>query len=97
MVADHSRTYVRMTSYLISDPGKPWLTLFSSPNLEAVAEAIVAQPRIEPSSIYATLDGKSRSLSVAERITLFECVLELRPDDQQAAAGLTAAHDQNNS
>jgi hypothetical protein len=52
-----------MTFYLISDPSHSRLALFSSSNLEAVAEAIVAQSRIEPSSVYVTLDGKPRSLS----------------------------------
>ena len=46
-----------MTSYLISDPAKPWLTLFSSSNLQAVAEALAAQPQPDLSGVYATLDG----------------------------------------
>jgi hypothetical protein len=80
-----------MTSYLISDPGRPWLALFISPKLDAVAEAIVAQERLEPSTIYATLDGKPRSLSAEEQIKLYERVLELKPDDQQAATELASA------
>jgi hypothetical protein len=59
-----------MTSYLISDPAKPWLTLFSSPDLRAVAEALAAQPQLDLSGIYATLDGKPRSLTDAEHAEL---------------------------
>lgn len=55
-----------MTSYVISDPAKPWLTLFSSQDLQAVAEALAAQPQPDVSNIYATLDGKPRSLTEAE-------------------------------
>jgi hypothetical protein len=80
-----------MTLYLISDPAKPWIALFTSSKLEAVAEAIVAQSEIEPSSIYATLDGKPRSLSAGERIELFERVLELKPGDRLAASELAVA------
>jgi hypothetical protein len=39
----------------------------------------VPQSEIEPSSVYATLVGKSRSLSAGERIESFAHVLELRP------------------
>jgi hypothetical protein len=85
-----------MSPYLISNPAKPWLTLFVSPELEAVAEALAAQPVLEPSSIYAALDGKSRSLTVDDRIELLEHVLELRPHDQQAAADLAATRHQSN-
>jgi hypothetical protein len=70
-----------MTSYVISDPDKPWLTLFTSRRLDVLAEAIVAQAQIRPSSIYATLDGKPRSLTDAERTELRARVSELRPGD----------------
>jgi hypothetical protein len=86
-----------MTFYLISDPSKPWIALFSSSNLEAVAEAIVAQSQIEASSIYAALDGKPRSLNAGERTELFERVLELRPGDQLAVGELAAAKEQINA
>ena len=52
--------------------------LFSSPDLGAVAEAVAAQVDVDPSSIYATLDGKSRSLSKDKRIDLFARVLDAR-------------------
>ena len=80
-----------MTSYSISDPDKPWIILFSSPQLETIAEALVAQPQVPASTVYATLDGKPRGLSNAERVELFKRVLELNPDDPAAAAQLTAA------
>jgi hypothetical protein len=80
-----------MTTYLISAAGKPWLTVFSSPNLDAVAEAIAAQLELEPSSIYASLDGKPRPLSENERMTLFRRVRELKPDDGAVQAQLAAA------
>jgi hypothetical protein len=80
-----------MTSYVISDRGKPWVTIFSSARLDAVAEAIVAQPATLAASIYATIDGLPRSLSAAERIELFERVLELRPGDETATTELSAA------
>jgi hypothetical protein len=82
-----------MTLYLMPDPASPWIALFTSSKLEAVAEAMVAQAEIEPSSIYATLDGKPRSLSVGERIELFERVLELRPGDPLAASELAVARE----
>jgi len=72
-------TYVRMTSYVISDPDKPWITLFSSARLEAIADAIAAQPQTPTAGIYATLDGLPRPLSAAERIELFQRVLKLKP------------------
>ncbi|HEX3615160.1 MAG TPA: hypothetical protein VHU61_01375 [Solirubrobacteraceae bacterium] len=79
-----------MTFYLISDPAKPWLTVFSSSRLEAVAEALAAQSHFEPSSLYASLDGKSRPLDDAERTRLFELVLKLSPDHPAAVAALNA-------
>jgi hypothetical protein len=80
-----------MSVYVISEPDKPWLTLFTSHRLDVLAEAIAAQPQIKPSSIYATLDGKPRSLTDAERTELCERVLELRPDSSEAAAGVENA------
>jgi predicted RecB family nuclease len=80
-----------MTSYVISDPDKPWITLFSSAQLEAIAEAIAAQPHTSTARIYATLDGLPRPLSAAERIELFQQVLKLNPDDQVATVELAAA------
>jgi hypothetical protein len=80
-----------MTSYVISDPDKPWITLFSSAQLEAIAEAIAAQPHTSTARIYATLDGLPRPLSVAERIELFQHVLKLKPDDQVATSELVDA------
>lgn len=66
--------------------------VFSSPSIDAVAEAIVAQPEgASISSLYATLDGKPRSLTALERIELFERVLRLRADDPVAAAELATA------
>ena len=84
-------TYVRMTSYVISDPDKPWITLFSSAQLEAIAGAIAAQPETPMAGIYATLDGLPRPLSAAERIELFQLVLRLKPNDQVATVELVAA------
>lgn len=55
-----------MTSYSISHPAKPWLVLFSSPDLHAIAEALAAQPEVETSGVYATLDGKPRPLTDIE-------------------------------
>lgn len=92
--AGYRRTYVRMTSYVISDAEKPWLTLFSSPDLEFIAEAVAAQERVTVSSIYATLGGKPRALTARERIELFESVLALRPHDATAEAELGAARRQ---
>jgi hypothetical protein len=80
-----------MTSYSIPDPGRPWIMLFSSTSLEALAEALVAQPNVAPSALFASLDGKPRSLTAAERVRLYERVLELRPDDPVASACLTTA------
>jgi hypothetical protein len=77
-----------MTSYAISDPNRPWITRFSSARLEAVAEALAAQPQIQQQGIYATLDGLPRTLTVTERIELFQAVLKLRPDNETAAAEL---------
>ena len=80
-----------MTSYVISDPDKPWITLFSSAQLEAIAKAIAAQPQTSTARIYATLDGLPRALNAAERIELFQQVLKLKPDDQLATVELAAA------
>lgn len=55
-----------MTSYAITHPAKPWLILFSSPDLDAIAEALAAQPEAETSGVYATLDGKPRPLTDVE-------------------------------
>jgi hypothetical protein len=76
-----------MTTYVISDPDKPWLTLFTSTRLDFVAEAIAAQSEIKPSSIYASLDGKPRSLTDAERAELRDRVTKLSPDNSYIAAG----------
>jgi hypothetical protein len=54
-----------MTSYSISDPDRPWVVLFSSMSLDALAEAIVAQPNVAPSALFASLDGKPRTLTAA--------------------------------
>lgn len=81
-----------MTTYSISEPNRPWVVLFTSPDLGAVAEAVATQPEVDTSCVYATLDGKSRSLSTDERIELFERVLDVRPDDTVAIAELDAAH-----
>ena len=86
-----------MTSYVISDPDKPWITLFSSAQLEAIAEAIAAQPQTSTARIYATLDGLPRPLSAAERIELFQRVLKLKPDDQVATVELAAAQRETNA
>jgi hypothetical protein len=80
-----------MTSYVISDPDRPWLTLFTSTRLDVLAEAIAAQTQIRPSSIYATLDGKPRSLTDTERTELRERISELRPDNLESATGLDEA------
>lgn len=80
-----------MTRYSISEPNRPWIVLFTSPDLGAIAEAIAAQVEVDPSCIYATLDGKSRPLSKNERIELFACVLGLRPHDPVAIAEIDAA------
>ena len=85
---DHRiRTYVRMTSYLISDPAKPWLTLFSSHDLRAVAEAVSAQPQLDLSGIYATLDGKPRALTEVERGELSRHLSELDHDHPHGPTG----------
>lgn len=81
-----------MTTYSISEPNRPWIVLFTSPDLRAVAEALAAQAEVDPSCIYATLDGKSRSLTNDERIELFERLLDVRPHDPVAVAELDAAH-----
>jgi hypothetical protein len=80
-----------MTSYVIADPDKPWLTLFTSSRLDVLAEAIAAQAQIRPSSIYATLDDKPRSLTDAERTELRARVSELRPGDGTFGGGLDEA------
>jgi hypothetical protein len=80
-----------MTTYSISEPNRPWVVLFTSPDLGAVAEAVAAQAEVDPSCIYATLDGKSRPLSKDERIELFLRVLDVRPHDPVATAELDAA------
>jgi hypothetical protein len=80
-----------MTNYSISDPDRPWVMLFSSPSLDALAEAIVAQPNVAPAALFASLDGKPRSLTAAEQVRLYERVLESRPDDRVASACLAIA------
>ena len=80
-----------MTRYSISDPDRPWIVLFSSASLDALAEAIVAQPNIAPSALFASLDGKPRPLTAAEQVRLYERVLEFRADDPVATACLTTA------
>jgi hypothetical protein len=80
-----------MTSYSISDPDRPWVVLFSSMSLDALAEAIVAQPNVAPSALFASLDGKPRTLTAAEQVRLYERVLEFRPDDPVASACLATA------
>jgi hypothetical protein len=80
-----------MHRYSISAPDKPWVVLFSGSDLSAIAEAVAAQPDVDPSSIYASDDGKSRSLTMIEQIELFERVLELRPGDSVTAGRLAAA------
>ena len=80
-----------MTSYSISDPDRPWVVLFNSASLDALAEAMVAQPNVAPSALFASLDGKPRSLTAAEEVRLYERVCELRPDDPVASACLTTA------
>lgn len=79
-----------MESYSISATGKPWLVLFSSSSLDAVAEAVAAHPDIEPSSIYVTRDGKPRGLTHTEQLELFGRVLELQPGNSVAMAQLSA-------
>lgn len=81
-----------MNRYSISEPNRPWIVVFTSPDLGVIAEAVAAQGEVDPSCIYATLDGKSRPLSKDERIELFERVLEVRPHDPVAVAELDAAH-----
>jgi len=81
---------------VISDPDKPWITLFSSAQLEAIAEAIAASHSVN-GGIYATLDGLPRPLSAAERIELFQRVLKLKPDDQVATVELAAAQRETNA
>ena len=76
-----------MLRYSISDPDKPWIVLFSSPHLGAIAEALVAQPQIPTSTMCATLDGKPRALSSAERMELSEHVRELNPMTQRRPSG----------
>jgi hypothetical protein len=80
-----------MTSYVISDPDKPWLTLFTSTRLDVLAEAIVAQTQIRPSSIYASLDGKPRSLTDAERTELRELISDMEQRGVASADGLDDA------
>lgn len=65
--------------------------LFSSPSLDALAEAIVAQPKVTPAALFASLDGKPRSLTAAEQVRLYTRVLEFRPDDPVASDCLTTA------
>ena len=65
--------------------------LFSSASLDALAEAIVAQPNVAPSDVFASLDGKPRTLPAAEQVRLYERVLESRPDDPAASVCLAAA------
>jgi hypothetical protein len=57
---------------VIGDAQKPWLTLFSTSNLEALAEALAAQPETDPSTIDATLDRKPRPLTDPEHSELSE-------------------------
>jgi hypothetical protein len=80
-----------MTSYAVSDPEKPWVMLFCSARLDAIAEALAAQPQISTSAVYATLDGKPRSLTAEERVILLECVLEVRPGNSTAVIELALA------
>jgi hypothetical protein len=75
-----ARTYVRITSYAVSHPAKPWLILFSSPDLRAIAEALAAQPEAETSRVYATLDGKPRALTDVESDELFRLLRALEED-----------------
>src|SRR5579875_2128003 len=80
--APEVRTYVRMTSYAITDPAKPWLILFSSPDLHAIAEALAAQPEVETSGVYATLDGKPRPLTQVEVGELYRLLAARQPESR---------------
>jgi hypothetical protein len=80
-----------MTSYSISSPEQPWLVLFTGSTLDALAEAVAAQPSVDPSSIYASDDGKPRSLTNEELLHLWRCALELQPESSAISDALAAA------
>lgn len=54
------------TTYAICDPERPHVTLFSG-TLEAVAEALAAEPDGAALAVYASDAGFSRSLNAEER------------------------------
>jgi len=78
-------------TYVISDANKPWVMLFQSPRLDAVADAIAAQSPGIGLDIYASLDGHTRPLDAIERIGVYERLVEARPGDATAQAKLIAA------
>ncbi|HWK28090.1 MAG TPA: hypothetical protein VNS09_16110 [Solirubrobacter sp.] len=57
--------------YRVTHSKKRWVVLFSAESLEAVAEAILAQPDPEAMDVYASSDF-TRELSVGERERLDE-------------------------
>ena len=61
-IGARTRTCVRITSYMIAAPDKPRLTLFASPNLGAVAEALAAQREADhPASMHLWTANRARS------------------------------------
>ena len=50
------------------------MTLFSGISLQAVAEALAAQPEPRTDDVYSTLNGHPRALSVKERAELLGLV-----------------------
>lgn len=81
-----------MSQYVIADAKKPWVALFVSSRLEALAEALAAQPTPREVSLYENHAGESASLQPRERIVLFERLAELVPGDEEAAGELAAAY-----
>jgi hypothetical protein len=57
-----------MVMYVVSTPATPWVALFSSQRLDALAEAMAAQPLPRTLDIYASLDGRSRPLLPKDRV-----------------------------
>jgi hypothetical protein len=57
-----------MSLYVVTDPARPWATLFTSADLAEVAAALVAQTG--PLAVYASRDGAARPLSENDQARL---------------------------
>lgn len=82
-----------MTQYVIAATAKPWVMLFASPSLEALAEALAAQPTPREMTVYQNHAGISAPLQPKERVMLYEQLAMLAPGDEEAATELAAAYE----